>query len=323
MKPASRRRYRSLSTSLLERFGAKVRSVTIDAGFTCPNVDGTVATGGCIYCDNRSFSPNRRLPRATVAEQVRRGIAILSRRYGATRFIAYFQAGTGTYAPIDKLRRLYDEALAVPGIMGLTIGTRPDAVPEPVLDMLEDYARRVPVCLELGLQTIHDRSLDWMNRGHHHDAFLDAVVRCQGRNLELCAHVILCLPGESHEDMLATADVLAGLPIDGVKIHNLYVVRNTPLQDLYERGEVRLPPVDEYVPLVCDFLERLPSSMVIHRLAGDAPPDMLVAPAWCLDKQGLLRLVDQELERRDGWQGKHCRAGRVLPRRLPLPICVQ
>src|SRR5579871_3430180 len=180
------RRYFPFSRFLRERFGAKVRSVTIDAGFTCPNVDGTVATGGCVYCDIASFSPNRRQPRRSVRAQVERGITILHKRYGAESFIAYFQAATNTYAPVDKLRRLYDEALAHPQILGLAIGTRPDCVPDDVLDLIQEYARRTYVMLELGLQTIHDRSLDWMNRGHHFDAFPDAVQRCQGRGFDLC-----------------------------------------------------------------------------------------------------------------------------------------
>jgi radical SAM protein (TIGR01212 family) len=307
MTASPARRYRSLSSHLRERFGVRVRSVTIDAGFTCPNVDGTVTTGGCVYCDNRSFSPNRRLPRATVAAQVERGIAILSHRYGAERFIAYFQAGTNTHAPIEKLRRLYDEALAHPLIVGLAVGTRPDSVPDQVLDLLQEFARTRPVWLELGLQTIHDRSLDWMNRGHHFDVFLDAVDRCWGRGFDLCAHVILGLPGESHDDMLATADVLAGLPIEAVKIHNLYVVRDTPLEQMYHRGEVAILPRDEYVGLICDFLERLPADRVIHRLSGEAPPDFLIAPMWCLDKPGLLRAIDEELLRRDSRQGAKVR----------------
>jgi len=303
------RRYYAFSRFLRERFGAKVYRVTIDAGFTCPNVDGTVAVGGCVYCDNRSFSPNRRLPRATVRDQVRRGIAILQERYGADRFIAYFQAATNTYAPVAKLRQLYDEALDHPQLVGLAIGTRPDCVPDPVLDLIQGYARDRYVCLELGLQTIHDRSLDWMNRGHHFDAFVDAVRRCQGRGLDLCAHVILGLPGESREDMLATAETLAALPVQAVKIHNLHVVKNTPLEEMYRAGQVRLFDFDGYVHLVCDFLERLPPAMVIHRLSGDAPPDYLVAPLWCLDKPGLLRAIHAELERRESWQGKEVTSG--------------
>jgi radical SAM protein (TIGR01212 family) len=298
------RRYYALSRFLRERFGTKVYRVTVDAGFTCPNVDGSVAVGGCVYCDNRSFSPNRRLPRVPIREQVQRGITILQERYGASRFLAYFQAATNTYAPVAKLKRLYDEALDHPQIVGLAVGTRPDCVPDPVLDLLEGYARKLYVCLELGLQTVHDRSLDWMNRGHHFDAFVDAVRRCQGRGLDLCIHVILGLPGETPEDMMATADALAALPVQGVKIHNLHVVPDTPLETMYRADEVRMLERAEYVGLVCDFLERLPAQMVIHRLNGDAPPEYLVAPLWCLDKAGLLREIQAELERRESWQGK-------------------
>jgi hypothetical protein len=303
------RRYYALSRFLRERFGTKVYRVTVDGSFTCPNVDGTVAVGGCVYCDNRSFSPNRRLPRTPIREQVSRGITILQERYGADRFLAYFQAATNTYAPLPKLKRLYDEALDHPQVVGLAVGTRPDCVPDPVLELLQGYARDRYVCLELGLQSIHDRSLDWMNRGHHYDAFVDAVRRCQGRGLDLCIHVILGLPGESAADMMATADALAGLPIHGVKIHNLHVVRDTPMERMYHAGEVRMLERRAYVGLVCDFLERLPPGMVIHRLNGDAPPDYLVAPLWCLDKPGLLRDIHTELERRGSWQGKRLASG--------------
>jgi radical SAM protein (TIGR01212 family) len=307
-------RYRHYGGFLREHFGRRIARVTVDAGFTCPNVDGTVTTGGCVYCDNRSFSPNRRGPRLPLREQVRKGIAWVGRRYGADHFLVYFQAATNTHAPVERLRRLYDEALDHPQVIGLIVGTRPDSVPGPVLDLLADHARRRYVCLELGLQTIHDRSLDWMNRGHHFDAFVDAVGRCRGRGFDVCAHVILGLPGEEWEDMLATADALAALPVDAVKIHNLHVVRHTPLEEMYRRGEVAMLGRGEYVRLVCDFLERLPAEMVIQRLNGDAPPDYLVAPAWCLDKDALLEEIRAELIRRDGWQGKKCRP------RLPVGV---
>jgi radical SAM protein (TIGR01212 family) len=310
------RRYQSFSRFLRERFGTRVQRVTLDGGFTCPNVDGSVAVGGCVFCDNRSFSPNRRLPRASIRAQLERGVALLGKRYGADRFLAYFQAATNTYAPVEKLRRFYDEALAHPQVVGLAIGTRPDCVPEPVLDLIEGYARQHYVCLELGLQSRHDRSLDWMNRGHHFDAFVDAVRRCRGRGFDVCAHVILNLPGESRDDMLATADALAALPVQAVKVHNLHVVRDTPLERMYAAGEVRLFERDEYVGVVCDFLERLPPGLVIQRLSGDAPPDYLVAPRWCLDKPALLRAIHAELERRDGWQGKSVRQP---PEEFPAP----
>jgi uncharacterized protein len=301
---ARNRRYYPLSLSMRRRFGAKVWRVTVDAGFTCPNVDGAVALGGCVYCDNRSFSPNRRLPHIDIRAQVDRGVRILQRYYGADRFLVYFQAATNTYATVEKLRRLYDEALDHPQIVGLVIGTRPDCVPDEVLDLIQRYTKDRFVSLELGLQTIHERSLRWMNRGHGLDAFVDAVGRCQGRGFEVGSHVILGLPGESPADMMATADFLAGLPVDAVKVHNLHVVRDTPLEAMYRSGEVRMLELDEYVGLVCDFLERLPPTMVIQRLSGDAPPEYLVAPQWCLDKPVLLAAIHQQLERRDSWQGR-------------------
>ena len=315
------RRYRPLSHFLRERFGAKVWRVTVDAGFTCPNVDGTVATGGCVYCDNRSFSPNRRLPHIGVRAQVERGVRILEQYYGADRFLVYFQAATNTYAPVEKLRRLYDEALDHPQIIGLIVGTRPDCVPDPILDLMQEYAASRFVSVELGLQSIHDRSLTWMNRGHDVTAFVDAAERCRGRGFEVSSHVILGLPGESRDDMMATAEALAALPVDAVKIHNLHVVRGTPLEDMYHAGTVRMLELAEYVALVCDFLERLPATMVIQRLSGDAPPEYLVAPAWCLDKPSLLAAIRHELQRRDSWQGRLCGNRTLRPmlvRALPV-----
>jgi radical SAM protein (TIGR01212 family) len=316
------RRYRPFSAFLRERFGGRVHRIALDGGFTCPNVDGTVTTGGCVFCDNDSFSPNRRIRLKDIAAQVARGIAIVGKRYSVERFLAYFQAGTNTHARLDKLRRLYDQALVDPRVIGLAIATRPDSLPEPILDLLSEYQQRIWVGLEIGLQSMHDRSLTWMNRGHDSASFVDAVQRCQGRGFDLCAHVILGLPGESPGDMLATADYLAALPLDGVKIHNLHVVKDTPLEKMHARGEVRMLERREYVELVCDFLERLPANFVIHRLTGDAPPEHLVAPQWCLAKAELLAEMSAELVRRESWQGKKVRPG-AQPQgttRRPLPL---
>ena len=300
-------RYYGLSFYLRQRFGGRVQKVSLDAGFTCPNVDGTVATGGCTFCDNRSFSPSRRVPRLDIAGQLADGIRRLKRRYDVDKFIAYFQPATNTYAPVSRLRPLYEQALAHPQVVGLAIGTRPDCVPDDVLDLLEELAARTYLSVEYGLQTIHDRSLDWMNRGHHHDATVDAIERSRGRGLEICGHVILGLPGESHADMLATAREVARLRLDAVKIHNLYAVKRTPLADQVARGEVTLMGRDEYIAALVDFLELLPPSMIVERISGDAPPDYFLGPSWCLDKPGVLRVLNHELARRDTWQGKHYR----------------
>ncbi|HJT33664.1 MAG TPA: TIGR01212 family radical SAM protein [Pirellulales bacterium] len=298
-------RYFSYGFYLRQRFGGRVQKVSLDAGFTCPNVDGTVATGGCVFCDNRSFSPSRRIPRTTIAGQLEHGIRVLRRRYqNVERFLAYFQPATNTYAPAEQLRRLYFEALDHPQVVGLAIGTRPDCVSDDVLDLLTELASRTYLSVEYGMQTMHDRSLDWMNRGHHHDAFVDAIERSRGRGFEICAHVILGLPGETHADMLATARELSRLPIDSVKIHNLYAVKHTPLADWVLSGEVKLMDRDEYIRTLVDFIELLPADCLVERISGDAPPEYLVGPAWCLDKPALRLALDAEFTRRDTWQGR-------------------
>ncbi|REJ65301.1 MAG: TIGR01212 family radical SAM protein [Planctomycetota bacterium] len=297
-------RYFAYSCYLKQKFGERVQKVSVDAGFTCPNVDGTVAKGGCVFCDNRSFSPSRRMPRADVRGQIDQGIRRIKLRYNADKFMAYFQPATNTYAPVERLRSLYLDALAHPQVVGMAIGTRPDCVPDEVLELLEEVAALTYLSVEYGMETMHDRTLDWMNRGHHHDAFVDAVERSRNRGFQICAHVMLGLPGETREDMLAGADELARLQVDAVKIHNLYVVKNTPLADDYLAGRVQLLERQEYVETIVDFIERLPPTCVIERVSGEAPPDYFQGPSWCLDKPAVLRAIDGEFSRRDTWQGK-------------------
>ncbi len=301
LKP-SRRRYVHFTDHLRQTFGCSVYKVSIDAGFTCPNRDGSVTVGGCIYCNNTSFSPGNR--RLSVTEQLERGKQFLRRRYGAQKFLAYFQAYTNTYGGVQQLKVLYDEALASDDIVGLSIGTRPDCVPDEVLDLLADYASRTYLWLELGLESGHDQTLALLNRGHTVAAFDDAVRRAQCRHLCLCAHIILGLPGESPDAMRATVRHLADLGLDAVKLHHLHVVRHTVLEKMYQRGEVPLLSLDAYAELVVDCLELLPPEMIIMRLMGDAPRSMLVAPTWSQHKQEALRRIDEELERRDSYQGK-------------------
>jgi radical SAM protein (TIGR01212 family) len=295
-------RYKNFTTHLRQTFGCRVHNVSIDAGFTCPNRDGSVAVGGCIYCNNASFSPGNK--RRSVTEQLEQGKQFLRRRYGATKFIAYFQAYTNTYRDIEQLQSLYDEALACEDIVGLSIGTRPDCVADDVLDFLANYASRTYLWLELGLESGHDQTLALLNRGHTVDAFDDAVSRAQLRNLRLCAHIILGLPGETVEDMRETIQHLADLRLDAVKLHHLHVVRHTVLEKMYQRGEVPLLSLDEYAALVVDRLEYLPPEMIIMRLMGDAPRAMLVAPTWSQNKQAALQCIEHELQCRDTYQGK-------------------
>lgn len=296
--------YFSYNYHLRKKFGHRVQKVSINAGFSCPNVDGSVTTGGCTFCDNRSFSPSRRVPRQAIRGQIDDGIRRLKLRYDCDHFLAYFQPATNTYAPVDELREVYEEALSHEKVVGLAIGTRPDCLPDDVLDLLTQLAADTYLSVEIGVQTIHERSLKEMNRGHGYDVFPDAVNRSRNRGFEICTHIILGLPGESRDDMLASARAMADLQLDAIKIHNLYVVKNTPLADQFANGEVKLLERDEYVEILVDFLELLPPTMIVERISGDAPGDFFVGPSWCLDKPGLLRAVETEFTRRDSRQGK-------------------
>jgi len=300
--------YNDLNTHLRKRFGCRVHKITIDAGLTCPNRDGTVGRGGCIYCNERG-SGTGAAGYASVTEQIESAKEFLRRRYRAEKFIAYFQSFTNTYAPVEKLRSLYEEALAAEDVVGLTVGTRPDCVGGDVLDLLEEMGRRSYVTVEYGLQSIHDRTLELINRGHDSAAFLDAVERTRSRNLDVTVHVIIGLPGESRDDMLATARALGGMDIQGIKIHLLYVVRGTKLHGMYERGEYRCLTRGEYVDIVCDFLALLPPGVVIHRLTGDPHREELVAPLWALEKWKNLEAIRKTLAERGIRQG--CRRGIV------------
>jgi uncharacterized protein len=295
--------YHKLNFFYQRKFGAKVWKLSLDAGCNCPNRDGTLGTSGCIFCDPESFSPSRRLGLASVVDQAQEGIRRLKQRYGAERFVAYFQPATNTYGPIDRLRSAYEQALSRPDVVGLAIGTRPDCVGEEVLDLLAELAQRTWVVVEYGLQTIHDRTLDLLNRGHHHDAFLDAYQRTRRRNIDISVHVILGLPGESREDVLATARCLAGLEIHSIKLHNLYAVRNTALAGEVAAGQIRLLEFREYIDWAVDFLEQLPGKVVIERLCGDAPPQYLMGPQWCINKTAVQAAVEAEFRRRGTWQG--------------------
>jgi len=304
-----KKRYSDLNTYFRSRFGCRVQKITIDAGLSCPNRDGTASTGGCIYCNARGSGTGAFSRGLSITEQLVRGKQTLARRYKAAKFMAYFQSYTNTYAPIDTLKRLYDEALSVADVVGLSIGTRPDCVAEPVLDLLQDYAQKYLVWIEYGLQSARDATLVLINRGHDVQCFRDAVNRTLNRQIKVCAHVILGLPGEKRSDMLHTADTIAAAGIDGLKLHLLYVIKGTRLETLYHQGGYRCLEQQEYVDLVCDFLERIPRHMIIQRLTGDSHPDELVAPQWSLRKSETLAQIQAMLEKRDTWQGKLLEGG--------------
>jgi uncharacterized protein len=299
--------YRDLNSYLKERFGQRVQKVSLDAGLTCPNRDGRLGTGGCLYCNPRGSGTGAWGRGQSITAQMEAGLERLGRRYGASRFIAYFQSFSNTYAPPARLRQLYGEALAFPQVVGLSVGTRPDCLEDEVLEMLADYKRDRLVWLELGLQSAHDATLKQINRGHDVACFADAVRRAAARGLAVVAHVILGLPGEGPREMAATAAYLARLPLHGVKIHLLYVVKDSGLARLYRTGGYTCLEEEEYVRLTVDFIERLPAHLVIHRLTGDPHPEELVAPAWSLNKSRVLQRLREEFARRGSRQGS--RAG--------------
>lgn len=296
-------RINSYGSYLRRRFGCRVSKVNVDCGFTCPNRDGTKGTGGCIYCDNSSFSPVGTQSDISQHRQIVEGMAYHRRRLGSEKFIVYFQKFTNTYAPVDKLRDMYNRALTCPDVLGVSIGTRPDALSDEALSLLKDIARTHYVCIELGLQSMDAAILKWMNRGHTLAEYLKAVERVAGHGIDICTHLIYGFPGETRDSFLKTADLMASLPIDSLKIHQLHVVRGTKLAELYENRQLTLISREEYVAAVCDFLERLPANIAIQRLYGSAPLDLLLAPAWGLKNNQMWYLIVNELKRRGTWQG--------------------
>ncbi|MGD8702509.1 MAG: TIGR01212 family radical SAM protein [Desulfosarcina sp.] len=300
--------YRDLNTYFRALYGCRVHKVTIDAGLTCPNRDGTLSSGGCIYCNARGSGTGAHLKGMSIARQIERSKVRIARRYKTDKLMAYFQSFTNTYAPVEHLKVLYEEALAIQEVVGLAIGTRPDCINTDVLDLLESYTQRHLVWIEYGLQSAHDRSLALINRGHDFASFEKAVAATRNRNIHICAHVILGLPGESRKDMLETADVVAAMGIEGIKLHLLYVVRGTRLEQLFRDGSYRCLEQSEYADLVCGFIERLPETMIIQRLTGDPHPRELVAPAWSLKKRETLDMIHKRFADARTWQGKRFKA---------------
>lgn len=310
----------AFGAALRRRFGGRIQRVSIDAGFTCPNVDGAVAKGGCNFCDNRSFSPSRRVRLQRVSEQLATGIGTVRKRYSkVSGFIAYFQPATNTYAPVEQLRELFELAVQGDEVVGLAIGTRPDCVPESVLELISRLAEDSYVSLEYGMQTIHDDGLQWMNRAHRHQDMINAIDRSRGRGFETCAHVILGIPGESHEMMMETALEIGRLGFDAIKIHNLYAVRDTPLGNQVLAGEVQMMDRDVYIKTVVDFLERIPPEVIVERVSGDAPPNYLIEPKWCLEKSALRLQIETEFAGRGTRQGSHFVPPTLAPDDRPVP----
>lgn len=301
----SGKRYYDFNTYLKQRFGCKVYKVVLDAGFTCPNRDGFVAKGGCIYCNAQGSGSGKK--KTPVREQVLQGIEFVKQRYKAEKVMVYFQAFTNTYAPVAELESIYKEALCHPDIVSLAIGTRPDCIDRDKLNMIDQFSQDYEVWMEYGLESSHDRTLTLINRMDTWANFEQAVRMTQEYKMKVCTHLIMGLPHESYDDMMQTVQRVADLDLDAIKIHNLYIEKNTSLQKFYDDYQFSLLSEDDYIKIVCDSLERLSSRMVIERLNGDPILKDLYLPEWSRHKQRILQGIEHELERRNSYQGQATR----------------
>ena len=298
------KRYNQYSQHLKNKFGAKVYKITIDAGFSCPNRDGTISSCGCIFCDDGGSFSQAHSNRLSIEDQVKIGAETLTKRFKAEKFMSYFQAFSNTYKPVDELEKIYNAALSHPDIIGISIGTRPDCVDYEKLKLISSYTKDYYTWIEYGLQTVHDKTLLKINRGHDYKCFLNAYEKTKDAGINICLHVILNL-FENYEEMMQTAQTIAKLEPEGVKIHMLCALEGTKLAEMYKNGEITFMTEDEYVNTVCDFLEYLPPKTTIHRLAGNGLRTELIATRWIGNKLDCLNKIDREFIRRNSWQGKN------------------
>ena len=287
-----------------EQFGSKVFKVMLDAGFTCPNRDGKLAIGGCTFCSARGsgdFAGRRRDDLVTQFNTIRDRQHL---KWPEAKYIGYFQAYTNTYAPVETLREYYEVILEQPNVVGLSIATRPDCLPDDVIDYLAELNERTYLWVEMGLQTVHESTSQLINRAHDTACYVEAVNKLRARGIRVCCHIIYGLPQETHEMMLETGRQVAKMDVQGIKIHLLHLMKKTPMVKQYEAGLLRFLEMDEYINLIVDTLEILPPHMIVHRLTGDAPKELLIGPMWSQRKWEVLNGIDRALRTRQTWQGR-------------------
>ena len=299
-----KKRYSDYNTYLRQLFGQRVQKISIDAGLSCPNRDGSLSRKGCIYCNSKGSGSGMFSRGFSIKEQIEKGRIAMIKKYKAEKFLAYFQSYTNTYTTCDHMKQMFDEAFSCEGMVGMAIGTRPDCIDDQKIDLIASYARKYLVWLEYGLQSAHDATLKIINRGHSVKDFFKAVDLTSGRGINICAHVILGLPGEDRNMMLQTAKILADSQINGVKIHLLYVIKETLLDRMWKNGNYVPMGQEEYVNMVCDFLELLPKRIIIQRITGDPHADELRIPLWAGRYRETFNMIQAVLETRDSFQGK-------------------
>lgn len=296
--------YHSLDYMLRERFGEKIYKVSLNGGMTCPNRDGTLGDRGCIFCSAGGSGDFAGDARQSITQQIESQKLLLERKRPAGKYIAYFQAYTNTYAPAEYLRSIFSEALSHPDIVGLSIGTRPDCLGDDVLQLLEELNLQKPVWVELGLQTIHKKTADYIRRGYELDCFEEALAHLRAISVDVIVHTILGLPGESREDILATMEYLNHCDIQGIKLQLLHVLRGTDLAEDYQKSLFQVYTMEDYLDLLITCLEHLRPDMVIHRITGDGPKNLLIAPTWSSNKRTVLNTLHKYMKERNSWQGK-------------------
>jgi uncharacterized protein len=294
----------SYNNFLKEKFGCRVHKVSVDLGFTCPNRDGSVARGGCIYCNNDSFVPPYARSRFSMGTQINNGISYLKKRFKAKKFIVYFQAYTNTYDRVERLEELYREALRYEDVIGIAVGTRSDCIDEEKLDLFENLAKECFVSIELGIESIYDKTLEYMNRGHDYRSVVDAINLATDRGIHIGGHIMLGMPTETEEEMLETAREISVIGIDSLKIHNLHIVKNTPLARVFASSPFHLFGYNEYIDFVIRFLEHLSPEIIVERLFTDTPRDLLIAPIWNKSHSQILGGIKDELVCRKTYQGR-------------------
>lgn len=305
------KRYHSLDYEMKKTFGQKIYKLSLNGGMSCPNRDGTLDTRGCIFCSAGGSGDFAAASDLSVTEQIEAAKRLVSVKLGnpeKAKYIAYFQAYTNTYAPVSYLRTIFTEAVSHPDIVILSIATRPDCLDDDVLDLLCELNRIKPVWIELGLQTMHERTADFIRRGYPLPVFEEAVTRLHELGITIIVHTILGLPMETKHDMLMTMEYISSLPIQGIKLQLLHILKGTDLGRLYEEGKfTQVLSLEDYADIVISCLEMLPEAMVIHRITGDGPRKLLLAPLWSTDKKMVLNLIHHKMKEMDSWQGKHCR----------------